>query len=589
MGRWGVLIVGILAAAAVVGSNAGARTQQLVSPKQAAIPAITTTSGVKQFLHAHGIKATHVVIQNATNNYAGPSCPGITWACTTAKGKVVVQFSHRDGGDDGDNGGDNQYQCSPSTGSGGSSTPPDSCVIVQVSSGAENDATCVESSNVATGASQSCQIFQTNTTGDNNLHIRQLVNAHGGAAQDATQAAQGSQQNGTGQNNAWVHQRVLQQTHDTGAGGSQSQTDHQSAAVGQTSTTGNNWASVKQSQNLDEDINAGGYFGPRYGVRGPAVVQVNQQQDADNSGPNLNSAVYQHSVSGANTGAIEQLANMDASAPNNNVSGSQTQGSPTGGLNGHFDQTSTGLSQASARQIEHQDLDGGKGGGLVQTQYDPHWAGSPQESNPNNVYQIDQRADQHASKGANQNGQIYSNCDTSGTCTATEHVSQNGNNQNNSCTGASCHVGLIVTPTGGTTTCTGLPNSDSENGGTCPAPPLPPPPPGGGCNVNRDVEVAACLTPTTTTVASSQNPTFNGNVTFTATVTPSNATGTVTFMDGNTTLCGNVPLVSTDSGDQATCGTEGLSVGSHVITATYSGDATHSGSSGTVTQVVNLG
>ena len=102
----------------------------------------------------------------------------------------------------------------------------------------------------------------------------------------------------------------------------------------------------------------------------------------------------------------------------------------------------------------------------------------------------------------------------------------------------------------------------------------------------------AALTPTTTTVSSSHNPWvgYDGQtVTFTATVTPSAATGTVTFTDGNATLCANVPLALTDGGKQASCAAPSLSIGTHVITGTYSGDSTYSGSSGTVTQDVQLG
>jgi hypothetical protein len=81
-------------------------------------------------------------------------------------------------------------------------------------------------------------------------------------------------------------------------------------------------------------------------------------------------------------------------------------------------------------------------------------------------------------------------------------------------------------------------------------------------------------------------------VTFTATVTPSSATGTVTFTNGDITLCSSVPLEVDDSGaDVATCTTQSLtSTGSpYTITGTYSGDGSHSGSSGMVVQTVHAG
>src|SRR5438093_272638 len=75
---------------------------------------------------------------------------------------------------------------------------------------------------------------------------------------------------------------------------------------------------------------------------------------------------------------------------------------------------------------------------------------------------------------------------------------------------------------------------------------------------------------TTTTIASSLNPSTSGqNVTFTATVSPPAATGTVQFFDGGTSL-GTATLI----GGSASVSTSALSVGSHSITATYSGDST---------------
>jgi len=85
-------------------------------------------------------------------------------------------------------------------------------------------------------------------------------------------------------------------------------------------------------------------------------------------------------------------------------------------------------------------------------------------------------------------------------------------------------------------------------------------------------------------VSSNANPSTSGqNVTFTATVSPSAATGTVQFFDGATSL-GTVPL----GGGKATLSTSALSVGPHSITARYSGDTNYTGSTSSVlTQTVN--
>ncbi|MBI1828026.1 MAG: Ig-like domain repeat protein [Thaumarchaeota archaeon] len=92
-----------------------------------------------------------------------------------------------------------------------------------------------------------------------------------------------------------------------------------------------------------------------------------------------------------------------------------------------------------------------------------------------------------------------------------------------------------------------------------------------------------------TTVTSSQNPsTFGQLVTFTAFVTPHNATGTIQFNDTSTsppTVLGTGTLGSTGN---ATFSTSSLSIGSHSIVARYLGDVNNTSSiSGILVQTVN--
>ena len=95
---------------------------------------------------------------------------------------------------------------------------------------------------------------------------------------------------------------------------------------------------------------------------------------------------------------------------------------------------------------------------------------------------------------------------------------------------------------------------------------------------------------TTTTVASSQNPSVVGqSVTFTATVTPTSGsgtpTGTVTFLDGGSQIG-----TGTLTNGVASFATSALNVGSHTITTSYGGDSTFTGGTGSLTgnpQVVN--
>jgi hypothetical protein len=97
------------------------------------------------------------------------------------------------------------------------------------------------------------------------------------------------------------------------------------------------------------------------------------------------------------------------------------------------------------------------------------------------------------------------------------------------------------------------------------------------------------LANTTTTVQSNNNPSTAGQqVTFTATITGSSPTGTVTFSDGALPVAGCSGV--TVSGGTATCQISTLTPGTHPITASYSGDTANrpSSTSAPLSQVVNM-
>src|SRR5206468_2667339 len=94
--------------------------------------------------------------------------------------------------------------------------------------------------------------------------------------------------------------------------------------------------------------------------------------------------------------------------------------------------------------------------------------------------------------------------------------------------------------------------------------------------------VTNVTTSTSTTVTSSVNPSvFGQSVTFTATVTPNGATGTVTFFDGSTSI-GQGPLNTTGGVTSATFSTSSLAVATHTVTGTYNGSSNFNGSNGTL-------
>ncbi|MEU9132751.1 Ig-like domain-containing protein, partial [Kitasatospora sp. NPDC048540] len=91
----------------------------------------------------------------------------------------------------------------------------------------------------------------------------------------------------------------------------------------------------------------------------------------------------------------------------------------------------------------------------------------------------------------------------------------------------------------------------------------------------------------TVKLTSSLNPAAPGqDVTFTATVTgPGDKPGgTVTFTDGDTQL--GDPVEVKDDGTATTPATKFTTNGDHTITATYSGDTTHTGSNESITQQI---
>jgi hypothetical protein len=100
----------------------------------------------------------------------------------------------------------------------------------------------------------------------------------------------------------------------------------------------------------------------------------------------------------------------------------------------------------------------------------------------------------------------------------------------------------------------------------------------------------AQLAATTTTVASSANPSmFGQSVTFTATVAPNAAgsgtpTGTVQFQIDGTNFGSPVSL---NGGLATSPATSGLSASAHTVTASYSGDTNFSGSTAVMIQNVN--
>jgi hypothetical protein len=417
---------------------------------------LSTRAGVVRYLVLHGIDSTGVVIQRGNRNYAGPSCPGKGWTCSHAA--RVVQISNSD----------NMYQCTPS--SGGLVAAPDTCTIVQISTGGSNNARCVETSSQAVVA-QACKIQQQNKTGDNNAFSSQSVDVGPGhdeppsadeasdglepggdvrqlsavldlSTETASQTAELHQVNGSGSNASEVVQTIHQRTNTLDPSGAQAQDGHQNLVATQVSDTGDNSSSVHQS--LAQKADATG------------VAAVTQSQNAQNLGPNTNADIRQTSTLGVNVSHLNQK-NQLTMRSEKIATVTQTQGSSGGGLNGHVDESSPGLSRSFATQAEQQKMNADSlATSLTQNQFGPLFCCSTQQLNPNDVFRITQRSSQQANDGAQQTNAGVGNCDTSGTCSTTQSIQQQGGTPTtNSCTGQNCHTGIVCDPEGGCRPCSG--------------------------------------------------------------------------------------------------------------------------------------
>ena len=197
--KWGVLLLGALAASAVLIVGANAVTVPVTTPSPSLD--LSSRAAVMKYLASHGIDSKKIVIQRAwttlnpatgkiviqrgARNYAGLHCPGKGWTCTTSKHVVQISYAMNV----------TQFTCTPST--DGVSIAPNDCLIVQSSDGAANYAYCTQKIADPTGT-QSCAVYQLNTNGVNYASVTQQIDAvvRRSAALQATVLAQGGLRGG---------------------------------------------------------------------------------------------------------------------------------------------------------------------------------------------------------------------------------------------------------------------------------------------------------------------------------------------------------------------------------------------------------
>ena len=446
------LFVAILAAVSLV-SASGAVTQKA---NHVVRIDVSTRASVVRYLRSIHVNPAGVVIQRGSRNYAGASCPGTDWNCTTTAHPVVQVASA---------GGRNTFVCSTA-----------SCAAVQVSvSAATNIARCVKAGSVR---STTCSITQSSTKGNNVAIVFEDIDlglTRATSTATITQTATGAL-NG---NMACVTQNVKLSRSGTGAPFTMDLNAHQtvnisqdatgsganSARFGATSTGTCNLARpLSQNQKLTSVAQSGG--------------AITQSENAADHGANLtidieqNQFVGKGQASGTNNARFVQTDTLTAIANSSNGPVDQTQSSAGGGLLGTINQDSSGVSTASAIQTETQCAAAATNGltrcGPVSASRTPvsltqrqtlrvhkGVGAATQTGNTADTFTVNQSATQtdHQGDGSIQSGLVQGDCHTSGTsataCSVNQTLTQNGQQHTNMQSGQNVDTTTIASCVGG--------------------------------------------------------------------------------------------------------------------------------------------
>jgi hypothetical protein len=415
---------------------------------------VSTRAEARRFLRALGMNPRGFVIQLGKRNYAGPSCPGKGWSCTTAR-RVLQAL------------GDNDFQC-PAGDVGSSATPPNQCVVVQVNGGY---AKCVERTRQSPGTllTQECSITQgPNANGDNGADIVQVADQQdkGSATQDIIQNAFVMQTNGAGANRVSIRQEVRQsaaQGDTSVADVTQIQDAHQLISIAQTTantsgTAGDNRADVDQSQdqkakakkatssitqlqNSNDRFDTShcptfSFLDDEFSNQCSAVIQLSNTDATDLFNPIVGPN------GGKNSIQVKQHVNQGQDAKNT-AGGEQGQGSsnPTiGGLDHRFIQHSSGVSKQTSLQNEDQKQRRTDTGTMTAYEHGPTRKGTGEQSdNPANTasQKQDSKQDSKGSGLQESTDVLTDQCTSSGNCDTDQKVDSNGNKAQNHQSGPS--------------------------------------------------------------------------------------------------------------------------------------------------------
>jgi hypothetical protein len=488
MNRWIKLAVPVAVAAIVAGLSGGAGATTVPSAASASSKGLarsaasmaaarrgdllghanlTTLAGARRYLRAIGVNPRGVVIQRAARNYAGPSCPGAGWTCTSTA-HPVVQIAAA--------GGKNTFLCT--TGS---------CAVVQATrsatatktkrsltaAAAMNKGTCIKT----TGVTQSCSINQTSASADNQAIVVENVPKSTGLTQTASATAQITQtaSGASNKNIACVYQNVAVDGSTVAPRGTPvtvTLNAAQAVSITQNSASGGN--TVQNATLSGTSANcAGGALTQTQTLTSSATGSgpITQNENAGATSPNVSLDIEQNqgtgffgSASGTNAAPFSQTSTLTAIASTPAGPVNQTQSSQNGGILAKVNQFSHGVSTADATQTETQCEDAEGAGGpltcpdspagtpsysLTQTQFGPisNSGGSRgaksrnlayvkkgicppdcsiQGDNSADTFSINQSSTQSNDTHTGQTNTVQAECQTSGGCRATQTTTENG-------------------------------------------------------------------------------------------------------------------------------------------------------------------
>jgi hypothetical protein len=364
-----------------------------------------------------------VVVQRGEWNYAGPSCPGAGWTCTTAP--RVVQL-----------GSINVSECTP----GEIEDPGQTCEIEQFGPG-DNTAVCRLRTEEVPNAFQLCRIKQSTSDGTNLATVRMVIVQSEGSVQIGEQRAHIDQTNEHGDNRVRVRQEI-DQTVTTGL--IQAQDGRQVADADQINDEGINFSNIDQSLVEEASASSSGAQGTIAQCQNGDPAQTTNPACALAPSSDFDSEmrVDQAGRAGKNHSRHNQVNRLRASATSTEGGVVQTQGGSLtevdSGISGEVIQVAPeGQNFTAAEQEKTYKAFADTPGALVQQQYDGMKC-CAEQTGPGSV-SITQRSTLRATPGGDQLVDIRATCSVPlGVCTTDSVGSDNHDQASATCEGTSC-------------------------------------------------------------------------------------------------------------------------------------------------------